>query len=164
MTGRGGGGAKLVVEGRRRFVHECGSGKSTWARAWRDLDTDRRVIINRDQIRFLLYHKYNGLTDLQELIVTGVELRLAILALREGKPIVIDATNSEAPHLDQWVTLVDNHGVYHEVVTFRTPLEECLRRNSLRTAAGGRFVSEDITRDMSRNAQWSEPVDALSRL
>lgn len=145
-----------------------GSGKSTWARAWRDLDPEHRVIINRDQIRFLLYRKYRGLTALEELIVTAVETRLATLALREGKSIVIDATNLEARHLAQWIALAERHGVRYERVTLRTPVEECLRRNNLRAASGGRFVPEEVIVDMSRNAQWGldpvDPVDSLARV
>lgn len=142
-----------------------GSGKSTWARAWRDLDPGHRVIINRDQIRFLLYRKYRGLTELQELIVTGVERRLAVLALRDGKSIVIDATNLEAEHLAQWIALAGRHGARYERVTLLTPVDECLRRNRRRAASGGRFVPEEVIVDMSRNAQWTlEPIDSLARL
>ncbi|SUA31575.1 Predicted kinase [Mycolicibacterium fortuitum] len=141
-----------------------GSGKSTWASAWRDRDPQHRVIINRDQIRFLLYRKYRGLSELQELIVTAVEMRLAALALRAGKSIVIDATNLEAQHLAQWIDLAARHGVCHERVTLSTSVQECLRRNRLRAASGGRFVPEDVIVNMSRNAQWGlEPVDSLAR-
>lgn len=133
-----------------------GSGKTTAAEAWRAADPEHRVVVNRDQIRFHLYRKYRELTQLQEDIVTGVELRLADLALRQGKSVAADATNLLREHADKWVLLAKRHGVAYEVIRIDTPVAECLRRNRNRAAAGGRFVPESVILDMSEQTDWAE--------
>lgn len=132
-----------------------GSGKSTHAEQWRAADPERRVVVNRDRIRFHLYRQYSGLSRIQEDLVTGVEFRLADLALRQRKSVMVDNTNLRQEYVDQWARLADRHGVPCAVVTIGTPLGECLRRNRARAAAGGRFVPESVIRDMSRTAQWA---------
>ena len=131
-----------------------GSGKTTWAETWRTADPEHRVVVSRDQIRFHLYRKYRELTQLQEDIVTGVEFRLADLALRQGKSVAADATHLLREHADRWVRLAERHGVAHEVIRIDTPLRECLRRNRNRAAAGGRFVPESVIIDMNEQAEW----------
>ncbi len=132
-----------------------GAGKSTWAAAWRDVDPEHRVIVSRDQIRFELYGQYNALTQAQENHVTYVQTDVIEQTLRQGKSVIVDDTNLEREHLDQWTHLAESRGVVCEVIVINTPLTECLRRNRNRAAAGGRFVSEQVIRDMDRLAEWA---------
>lgn len=132
-----------------------GAGKSTWAAAWCASDPQRRVVVNRDEIRFELFDRYSGLTDEQEAVVTDIEFLRADCALGEGQSVAVDATHLKSAHRDRWVDLAARHGVQCEVVVIDTPLSECLRRNQARAAAGGRFVPEDIIAEMHATA---EPV------
>lgn len=120
------------------------SGKSTWAKAWRDAVPGQRLIVGRDQIRHDVFGCFRGLTQLQEDTVTEIEVSLVAQALLERKSVVIDDTNVEDAHLAQWTDLAARLGVRFEIVTIDTPLDECLVRNRERGAAGGRFVPEEI--------------------
>ncbi|WP_158240404.1 AAA family ATPase [Mycobacterium hubeiense] len=133
------------------------AGKTTWAKAWRDVDPRRRVIVNRDQIRLELFGRYRLLDDQQEGAVTDLEVGLAERALRDGKSVVVDDTNLEPQHLAVWTSLADGHRVPYRIHTIETPLAECLRRNRRRAAAGGRFVPEDVIENMSQIAEM--PTD-----
>lgn len=124
------------------------SGKSTWATAWRDRYPQRRVIVNRDALRHELFGQYSGLSEEQEQVITVAETNLATCALRDGKSVAVDATNLEHEHRDGWIELAGRHGVPYEVVNIASPLAECLHRNRARAAAGGRFVAEQVIRDM----------------
>ncbi|MGV9798791.1 AAA family ATPase [Mycobacterium sp. NPDC003449] len=141
-----------------------GSGKSAHAEQWLAGDPKRRVVVNRDRIRFHLYRQYSDLSRIQEDLVTGVEFRLADLALRQRKSVMVDNTNRRQVYVDQWMQLADNHGVPCAVITIGTPLSECLRRNRARAAAGGRFVPEDVIHAMSRTAQWVTDPDRSGKI
>lgn len=125
-----------------------GAGKSTRAAAWLTLDPQRRVVVNRDEIRFELFDRYSELTDEQEAVVTDIEFLRADRALGEGRAVTVDATHLKSAHRDRWVELAARHGVRYELVVIDTPLSECLRRNRARAAAGGRFVPEDVIAQM----------------
>ncbi|MBU8821068.1 AAA family ATPase [Mycolicibacterium goodii] len=130
-----------------------GAGKSTWAAAWRALDPQRRVVVNRDGIRFEVFGRYRGLKDEQEAVVTGVEFLRVDRALGTGLSVTVDATHLKSAHRDRWVDLATRHGVRYELVVINTPLSECLRRNQARAAAGGRFVPEDVIAQMHATAE-----------
>lgn len=131
-----------------------GAGKSTWAAAWCAQDAQRRVVVNRDEIRFELFDRHSGLTDEQEAVVTDIEFLRADRALGVGLSVVVDATHLKSMHRDRWVELAARHGVRHEVVVINTPLSECLRRNRARAAGGGRFVPEDVIAEMYATAEF----------
>lgn len=130
-----------------------GAGKSTWAAAWRALDPQRRVVVNRDEIRFELFGRYSGLTDEQEAVVTDIEFLRVDRALGEGRSVTVDATHLVCAHRDRWVELAIRHGARSEVVVIDTPLSECLRRNQARGDAGGRFVPVDVIAEMYATAE-----------
>lgn len=131
-----------------------GAGKSTWAAMWRDKCPDRREIVNRDALRLELFGTYSRLTPAQEDQITDIELRLADLAIREGKSVVVDDTNLRPHYVRTWIRFAANHGVAHRVVIIDTALAECLRRNAARGAAGGRRVPDAIIRRMAATASW----------
>lgn len=126
-----------------------GAGKSTWANAWVEADPQRRRVVNRDSVRFDLFGEHGALSEDQEAAITEAEHVLAECVLGEGLSIVVDATNLVREHLEAWVAIAGRFGVRHEVVTLDTSLDECLRRNRARAAAGGRFVPEDVIVAMS---------------
>lgn len=128
-----------------------GSGKSTRARQWVAVDPVRRAQVNRDDLRAMLH---DSVYVIQSADVIGTEKAIiavrdaAILALlKRGVSVVCADTNlpqRTARDLRQLATLA---GAAFEVWDLTDlPLEECLRRNTLRE--GRALVPEDRIRDM----------------
>lgn len=133
-----------------------GAGKSTWAAAWRARDRQRRAVVNRDSIRVELFGVCSDLTAEQEAVVSDIEFLRVDCALGAGLSVTVDATHLEAAYRDRWLELADRHGVRRVMITIDTPLGECLRRNRARAAAGGRFVPEDVIRQMGATVEADE--------
>ena len=113
------------------------SGKSTWAKAWVQEDPDRRVRVNRDDLRQMLF----GATELklayaQEAQVTEAERAIAKSALSKGKDVVVDATNLRSRFVKSWFTL----GYPVEFRDFEVTLEGALRNNEAR----GHTVPDEV--------------------
>jgi len=65
-----------------------GSGKSTWAREYVALNPDARVRVNRDDIRAMLFGRYDGV---DEKTVSQVEEATVLAAVEAGRDVVVDA-------------------------------------------------------------------------
>lgn len=79
-------------------------------------------------------------------VVTAVTEAQARALLAAGVSVVVDATNLVPAHVDRWRAIADGHDAALDVVTLDTPVEECIRRDEARHAAGGRYVGEDVIR------------------
>lgn len=105
------------------------SGKSTWAKSWVQEDPERRVRVNRDDLRKMLYGaKETRLDWAQEQNVSAVEMAIARTALEKGKDVVMDAMHLRAQYIKRWFTL----GYPVEFKDFWVELEDALARNELR--------------------------------
>lgn len=130
------------------------SGKSTWAREWVNEEPISRVRINRDDIRRQLGPYFVGS---REELVTTIERLSVFEALKAGYSIVIDATNLNPKYyrwpqlLKQWldedsfpestdIELIENKSF------LEVPIEECIRRDSLREEK----VGEEVIRRMAK--------------
>lgn len=109
------------------------SGKSTWARVWVDEAPQRRIRVNRDDIRKMLGPYW---IPSREDLVTIIERSMVITALEEGYDVVVDATNFKtAP----WYRLVESLERREIEVKLRikdftdVPIEECIARDAKRT-------------------------------
>lgn len=105
------------------------SGKSTWAKEWVQEDPEKRVRVNRDDLRRMLY----GVTETrlnwaQEQNISAVEMAIARVALEKGKDVVVDAMHLRAQYIKRWFTL--GHTVQFK--DFWVELEDALARNELR--------------------------------
>ena len=117
-----------------------GSGKSTHARSWVDENPSRRIRINRDDLRFMLFGKYWGV---DERAVTRVQDTLLRSALADGKDIILDNTNLQAKNvIDTLKIAAETHGVFVEFIDFPISFEEAVKRD----AARDRTVGEDVIR------------------
>lgn len=123
-----------------------GSGKSTLARLWVQHDPEHRVRINRDDLRAELFSAEGNLTIEQESVVTLTQRARTAAALREGRSVVCDDTLLDPLHLAAWEEFLAPFGVPVVVVDVPTPVDECIRRDRERGAAGGRQVGEDVIR------------------
>lgn len=124
-----------------------GSGKSTFAEAWKAKDA-RRVVANRDMIRFELFGKYEGLTQGQSAQVFELETAVVRRGLSEGRSVLVDDTNVRDSDIRHWTAVAAEFSIEPQIMTMRTPLKECLERNRKRAEAGGRYVPDRVIRDM----------------
>jgi predicted kinase len=112
-----------------------GSGKSTYARAWVAADPLRRVRVSRDCLRDMLHPGcYQPNT---ERAVTNAAHHLVRGLLILGWSVIADDTNLRPEVVDAWRRLAEDVGASVEVVDFiGVPVEECVRRDSLRPDRG----------------------------
>jgi predicted kinase len=122
------------------FSGLMGSGKSTSAR---ELKQQRRTawLIARDQFRDSVF----GAPDLfgaEEEAISEAMVALARLAISFGHDVIVDDLNIFPEDRQRWVALAQEMKVEIEWRNMTTPLEECIRRDSLRAAPVGRAVIE----------------------
>ena len=122
-----------------------GSGKSTWARSMVDSDpTWKRV--NRDDLRAILGYGDGKFDPKVEKIVVKTEEFLVQSLTEKGYNVIVDDTNVNPKTLETWKTFGKNLGLDVEEKLFDTPLEECIKRNNLRT--GKAKVPEFVIKQM----------------
>jgi predicted kinase len=122
------------------------SGKSTWAKEWVAEDSDWRLRINRDDLRFQLFNKYWPLTRMQEDHVTLMEERMVEAAVKAKVSVVVDATHLKASYVKRWYDVGNRLGVPVKVKDFETDVELCVLRDEQRD----RQVGEEVIRDLHR--------------
>lgn len=139
-----------------------GSGKSTWARKWVEEDPEHRIRINNDDMRNML-GKY-WVPSREELITHSKNL-LAIHAMMSGYDIVIDNMNLNPKEVKFWQDIVkqnnevDSISKYLYEIEFKDffiPLEECIRRDAMRSNPIGEKVIRDTWRRYKHFIQTSE--------
>lgn len=118
------------------------SGKSTWAKE-KAKEEPNTVIVNRDKIREMLKGEYKNFpfgTSMEDL-VTEIEHFTFQEALSKGYNVIMDATNFRWNLGKTYIKLTYNAEL--EIVSFLdVPLEECIRRDSLREISVGKEVIE----------------------
>lgn len=119
-----------------------GSGKSTWARAY-CADHPNTCRVNKDDLRAMLHG--SAYTPGNESLVVRARDVLISQALQFGWTVVVDDTNLQPYHEQQIRTLASVFGAGVEVITFDTPIEECIRRDAQRD----RPVGEVVIRQMA---------------
>jgi predicted kinase len=120
------------------------SGKSTWAKEWVAEDSDWRLRINRDDLRFQLFNKYWPLTRMQEDHVTLMEEIMVEAAVKAKVSVVVDATHLKAAYVKRWYDIGNRLGVPVNVKDFETDVELCVLRDEQRD----RQVGEEVIRDL----------------
>ena len=148
-----------------------GSGKTTLARELRDDARNRAgrpgtlVVISRDDIRQHLIGLSMAPDDAVldragEALVTAIETAIVDACLAAaGVDVVVDATHLDRSHLERWDVAAGLHGAQLDVRDLDVPVEECIRRDAARAAAGGRHVGEDVIRRMAATSAptYEEP-------
>jgi len=130
-----------------------GAGKSTiTAQLLREYPD--AVVVNRDDLRTAVagakYH--NGSPDKKvESQVTVEADRMTVEALRAGKTIINDNTNTNPKFLFKGIQQALNYGASVDIRTIDVPLAEAKRRNALRGASGGRLVPDSVIDRMGQN-------------
>lgn len=123
-----------------------GSGKTTWSKKWVEEDPEHRIRYSNDDIRNIL-GKYWVPT--REDVVRRLKMATITEAMEHGYDIVVDNMNLN-PKEGAWYIGVSQEfeqrrRVHYEIYfqDFKTPLEECIRRDSLRPNSIGAKVITD---------------------
>ena len=120
------------------------SGKSTYAKAWVEEDPEHRVRFNNDDIRNMLGKYW---VPSREHLVRRIKIALILEAMETGYDIIVDNMNLNPTEVEWYEAIVrdfktrrvsSNYSI--EFKDFKTPLEECLRRDSLRNKPIGSEV------------------------
>lgn len=115
------------------------SGKSTWAAEYKRQEDPEAIIVNRDDIRFELGNgKY---TMKREDEVTEIEYNRVIEGLKEGKTVILDATNLNPTYLKKWLELPVDYT--YKIKEFYVPYAEAMKRSKARKAAGGLYINRN---------------------
>lgn len=131
------------------------SGKTTWAKEF--CKTNNVVRVNNDDIRELIYEKegHRNWTGEVEKQVRWIREAKIAEAAGHNMSVVVDNTHLNPKTLEQIKDFCVDVGFEVELVDFRhVPLEECIRRDSLREAK----VGEKVIRNMY-NQFMKTPVD-----
>ena len=131
-----------------------GSGKSTWAKQWVEEDPINRVRWNNDDCRkmcgpYWIPERENFISEIRE--------KFILKAMEMGKDIVIDDMNLNQKTIFYYNELVDDFNLNstktkekaYDLVykTFFIPLEECIKRDSLRpNPIGEKVIKETFNR------------------
>ena len=126
-----------------------GSGKTTAALAWVREDPEHRVRINNDDIRNMLglYWVPN-----REPLVSEIKQNIATNAMSRGYDIVVDNMNLNPKEVKFWqdivkqnneVNPISKHLYEIEFKDFFISLEECIRRDAMRSNPIGEKVIRD---------------------
>lgn len=134
----------------------AGSGKTTLAKQWvaEDPGTHRRTRVNRDDLRAMLFGVDGKLGHDLERTVTAAQQSQVRALLQAGCSVIVDDTNLRMRFAREWATLAAELGVHFEVWDVTTDVDECVRRDAARKAAGGRGVGERVIRGMAKTFQW----------
>jgi predicted kinase len=109
------------------------SGKTTIAKKWVAEDVEKRVRVNRDSLRAMLYDNTHipGVTEFQ---VINARDFIILGFLRGGKDVICDDTNLSPRDVRNMRKLASKTGSKFQLIDLTTtPLEECLARNAART-------------------------------
>jgi predicted kinase len=131
-----------------------GSGKTTDTKAFLEIHGDA-MRVNRDEIRRMLFHKWQGH---KEKVVTQIESAAIRSIILSGFDAIVDDTNLNPSTISKWkdlaleldVPLVEKH--------YETPIETCILRDSLR--AGREKVGRAVIEGMALNYGLFPPLPA----
>lgn len=118
------------------------SGKSTWSKSVIDKNPNSYKRINKDDLRAMLDNDKHS-TDMEKFIIK-VRDTLILLALQEGKHVIVDDTNLADKHIERIKQLI--HGKAQLVIKDFTdiPLETCIKQDLKRSKSVGEKVIRDL--------------------
>jgi predicted kinase len=137
-----------------------GSGKSTWAVDTINIERSH-VRVNKDLIREELKSSGWVWSQAAEKDVIAERDRLINMYFEGGYQVVIsDDTNLAPVHRRRLKELADQNNAEFELRVFDTPIDECVRRDSLRT--GSAQVGSAVIERMNRAyPTWRQEVGAV---
>lgn len=128
------------------------SGKSTFARELVSKEPGKWVRLNKDDLRAMLHD--GKWSKENEKLVMAMQRTMASDALTRGMSLLIDDTNFNPRHEEDFRQIASAHGADFEVKFFDTPLAECIRRD----AARPKPVGAKVIRGMYDQYLWKRPA------
>lgn len=116
------------------------SGKSTWAKEWVANDPERRIRVNRDDLRAMMFEVVGVGTFPQEKAVSAAEQAIVRSLLGAGMDVVVDATHLRAKFAKAWLEF----DAEVEFVDFPITLDDAYERDFQRGDYGGRSVGPEV--------------------
>lgn len=106
-----------------------GSGKSTWAKQY-VLNNPEFMRLNKDEIR----EQFVNVPYSQEFEedIISIQRTYACAAINCGKSLIIDDSNFNTKYLIYWQNLAMRCNYECVIEVFDTPVDECIRRDSMR--------------------------------
>ena len=129
-----------------------GSGKSTWAKEMVNKFPGRYKRINKDDLRAMLDDSKHSKDN--EKFILKVRDTLILLALNEGKDVIIDDTNLASKHEEHIKQLVRGVAVVSIQDFTEIPIETCIKRDLKRFNS----VGEKVIRDMYNQFLFKKEV------
>jgi predicted kinase len=131
-----------------------GSGKSTWAKHLIEENPGKYKRINNDELRAMLdCDKYSS--D-NEKFINSVTDQLILMALEEGKHVIVDNTNLHPKHEQRIKELIKGKAELVIADSFlKVPVEKCIKNDLSRL----RSVGKDVIMDMyEKHVKKTEPI------
>lgn len=125
-----------------------GSGKSTWAKAWVAEDPANRTRVCRDDLRYMSFGAYSGLTSAQEDAISGMEQALVRTAIAGGKEVVVDAMHLRARYAKKWYSFADEVEFKDFEIDYKTLMQRGFERSAQHSQ---KFVPEHVLQTMYNN-------------
>lgn len=118
------------------------SGKSTWAKEQCSI-LPNTIRVNKDDIRSMLGGQFS---HEKEDFVLKIRDVIVLLALREGKTVIVDDTNFHEKHYKRMEEIAKDFDKPIVVKEFDTDVDECIRRDAERINPVGKKVIMDMYR------------------
>lgn len=131
------------------------SGKTTWAKAWVAEAPERRLRVNRDDLRRMLHGVSYGLTWAQEENITTVQQAIVREAVSAGRHVVVDDMNLRARYVKEWFKFSPDV----QFQDFPVDVETAIARDAEREHSVGAEVIRNIAAKFTRKGQL-QPVPA----
>ena len=126
------------------------SGKTTWRKKFiSDFGGDKPVVVSADDIRYLVYGQ--RFFSSGEPIVWALRGLMLRYLMQQGKPIVIDETNTIKRNREAIIKIAKEFGYTIEAVVLPTTREECIDRAKA-------LNDEYILPIIDRMAEQYEPI------
>lgn len=114
-----------------------GSGKSTWAKQWAQIDPEHRIRISWDDLRNMMGKYW---VPSRESLIKYISECLLIDALDKEYDVVIDNMNLSEKSTKSFIQIATIHMAKIEYRDFKTPLDVCIERDSKREAPIGKEI------------------------
>lgn len=140
-----------------------GSGKSTYARKWVSEKPEHRVRLNYDDLRNMLGNYW---VPTREHMLRVMENSFLLEAMNKGYDIIIDNMNLNPKTIAKYEGIikswndVQENKYEMEKVLFDTPVDECIRRDSLRNNPIGEVIIKN-TWNIYRNYIIGESIKKM---
>src|SRR5690349_10525087 len=126
-----------------------GSGKSTWAKAKKNIMGEQLVLVSRDDIRKMIGCFPIGTKD-EENLVSKIQDDIIVRAVKEGKDVVVHDTNLNSKSPTRIKKLFDGDVEFAIADFTEVPVEVCIERDAQRDNPVGEKVIKNMARQLQK--------------